>query len=525
MLAHDRAHDMTKSITIIGAGIAGLAAGCYAQMNGYASQIFELHHLPGGLCTAWERDGYIFDGCIHYLFGSGPGQPFHQVWEELGAVQGRTMIDHDELLRVVDADGQTLTVYSDPDRLAAHMKSLSPADASRIDAFATGIRSFTGFDMTLMQQKPKALMGPQDWARLGANVLPYTIPLARWGFVSARKFAAGFHSPFLQRAVAHMFGWPDIPMMVGMSLLAYMHQGNAGFPAGASLAFARAIEQRYQELGGEIHYRAPVEKILVEADSRGRKRAAGVRLYDDSVHRSDYIISAADGRSTIFHLLDGAFANRRIRRLYDGRYPLHSQVQVSLGVDRDFCQEPHWTTYLLDEPLTIAGEDRSEIGVKHYCFDPGLAPPGKSVLIAMLTSDYAYWHRIYGHRWYDTEQEQVSDILIDFLEQLYPGLRGSIEVVDEATPLSYERFTGNWQGSSCGWLLTRQTMPLMIQGVGKTLPGLHDFYMAGQWVEPGGSVPVVAMSGRNVIRLICHADGRPFVTEAVPSSLPNASSA
>ena len=46
-------------------------------------------------------------------------------------------------------------------------------------------------------------------------------------------------------------------------------------------------------------------------------------------------------------------------------------------------------------------------------------------------------------------------------------------MVDEATPLSYERYTGNWQGSSCGWLLTKQTMPMMIQGMKKTLPGLQ----------------------------------------------------
>ena len=64
---------LEKSIIIIGGGIAGLAAGCYAQMNGYRTQIFELHFLPGGLCTAWERGPYVFDGCIHYLFGSGPG--------------------------------------------------------------------------------------------------------------------------------------------------------------------------------------------------------------------------------------------------------------------------------------------------------------------------------------------------------------------------------------------------------------------------------------------------------------------
>lgn len=37
-----------KSIIIIGAGIAGLSAGCYGQMNGYHTRIFEMSNSPGG---------------------------------------------------------------------------------------------------------------------------------------------------------------------------------------------------------------------------------------------------------------------------------------------------------------------------------------------------------------------------------------------------------------------------------------------------------------------------------------------
>ena len=44
-----------KKILIIGAGIAGLCVGSYLQMNGYNTEIFELHQIPGGLCTAWKR--------------------------------------------------------------------------------------------------------------------------------------------------------------------------------------------------------------------------------------------------------------------------------------------------------------------------------------------------------------------------------------------------------------------------------------------------------------------------------------
>ena len=46
-----------KSIIIIGAGFAGLAAGIYARLNGYRTQIFEMHSQPGGLCTSWKRKG------------------------------------------------------------------------------------------------------------------------------------------------------------------------------------------------------------------------------------------------------------------------------------------------------------------------------------------------------------------------------------------------------------------------------------------------------------------------------------
>jgi len=499
---------MPKSVIIIGAGVAGLAAGCYAQMNGYQSRLFELHDIPGGLCTAWERKGYTFDGCLHYLFGSGPGQPFYCVWEELGAIQDRVMHNHDELMRIIGPDGQTFTVYSDPDRLGAHMRELAPDDHKLINDFIDGIHAFMSFDMAMLQEKPRSLLTPLEWRDFGLKVMPYAMLLARWGMMSAEDFAHSFKDPFMRRAVPLMLGWPECPVMVGQSLLAYLHTGNAGFPAGGSLAFARAIERRYLALGGQIQYQAQVEKILVEND-----RAVGVRLYDDSEHRADYVISAADGRRTVFDLLDGRYVDKHLRRAYDGHLPIHSLVQVSYGIARDMSAEPHWANYLLDPPRLIGGTEHNYVSLKHYCFDPGMAPPGKSSLTVTLKSNHDYWQRIYGRKLYDTEQIQVCQIVGDFLEERYPGITADVEVKDVATPMSYERYTGNWLGSTCGWLLTKDTMRMMIQGLPKTLPKLGNFYLAGQWVEPGGSVPVVAMSGRNAIQLICHQDGREFTTQ------------
>jgi phytoene dehydrogenase-like protein len=43
-----------KSIIVIGAGLAGLSTGCYAQMNGYRAHIFE-HHSKHCFISSYMR--------------------------------------------------------------------------------------------------------------------------------------------------------------------------------------------------------------------------------------------------------------------------------------------------------------------------------------------------------------------------------------------------------------------------------------------------------------------------------------
>src|SRR5512147_1558657 len=112
---------MEKRMVIIGAGVAGLSTGCYALMNGYKTTIFEMHKIPGGLCTAWKRKGYTFDISMHMLVGSRSG-PLHTMWRELGAVQGREFHYHDEMVRVESGDR---TIAYGTDRAALERQMLA----------------------------------------------------------------------------------------------------------------------------------------------------------------------------------------------------------------------------------------------------------------------------------------------------------------------------------------------------------------------------------------------------------------
>ncbi|MEW6227818.1 MAG: NAD(P)-binding protein [Bacillota bacterium] len=185
---------MAKSIIVIGAGIAGLSAGCYGQMNDYRTQIFELHDKPGGLCTSWKRKDYTFDGCIHWLVGSAPGNSFYRIWEELGAVQGRRIVDHEEFVRYEGTGGKTLILYTDIDRLEQHMKELAPGDAAVIEEFAGAVRKLARFDMTIDS------LGLLDLVKMGLRMIPLLSTFRRYGKVSIQDFAKRFNDAFLREA-------------------------------------------------------------------------------------------------------------------------------------------------------------------------------------------------------------------------------------------------------------------------------------------------------------------------------------
>ncbi|MCJ7739381.1 MAG: NAD(P)/FAD-dependent oxidoreductase [Anaerolineae bacterium] len=488
-----------KTIAIIGAGIAGLATGCYAQMNGYRTQIFELHDKPGGLCTSWKRKGYTIDGCLHWLVGSREGSAMNGIWRELGAVQGREMVDHDEFVRYEGAGGRTFILYTNIDRLERHLLELAPTDAREIGKLCRLMRRFTRMD--------EAMGGSP------IKMLPLLPAMIRYGRMPLEKYAKRFSDPFLREALGSLFDLPDFPMIGMLITLAWMHNRNAGYPIGGSLAFSQAIEQRYLDLGGEIHYKSRVDRILVEADPAGGDRAVGVQLTDGSEHRADIVVSAADGHATIFKMLEGKYVDDTIRGYYDKIPTFSPIIQVSLGVDRDLSAEPQSVSFPLASPLRIAEADRPRLTYRHLAYDQTQAPEGKSVVEVMMESDYGYWKALAeDDERYESEKKDVAIKVMGALERRFPGIEGQVEMVDVATPLTFERFTGNWKGSMEGWLLTTKTVGMMFgPGIRKTLPGLRNLHMVGQWVAPGGGVPTSAQGGRTLVRKLCKQDGKKFV--------------
>ena len=496
-----------KKMAIIGAGISGLSAGCYGQMNGYEATIFESHNLPGGLCTAWHRKGYTFDGCIHWLTDSAPGpnSQLYDVWEELGAVQGREMVNLPVFWRIVDVDGRAFSLYSDPDRLEAHMKDLSPADAEPIEQLCAWVRKFSGFGMPV--GKPRELMGKLDTLRFILRMRKYLRDLQVLTDTSMRAFSERFKDPLLASGLTRAIS-DDAPLLALVSTLEPMSRQAAGYPLGGSLPFARAIEERYILLGGRIRYGARVARIL-EDDGR----AVGIELEDGTRVEADVVISAADMRTTLTSLLDGTRQDETHRVLLEKGKLYPSSVQVSFGVrqiirELDDCLGE---VFALQDPIHLGGVDVEWITVRSYGYDPSLAPEGCSVVTSLLPGDWEFWKQTSGNRpAYAMEKERISDACAEAIDARYPGFKSAIDIIDVATPATFERYTGNWKGTFMTWMIGSdfQKKHGYVQ---KTVPGLDNLYLASMWTFPPGGLPSAALAGREVIQLICHRDKKRFV--------------
>jgi phytoene dehydrogenase-like protein len=495
-----------KSMIIIGAGFAGLAAGIYGRLNGYNTQIFEMHNQPGGLCTSWKRKGYTFDACIHWLVGSSPESSYNAMWRETGVARNREFVYADEYCRCEGSDGRTVIFYADIDRLESHLLSLSPQDEGTIRDFINGIRMCAAFDFP-SDSEPLPVRLMKSVATF-FTFMKHGRSFREWTKVTGDVFANRFRDPLLKEAFREI--WiPEFSVVFMLFTFAWLHRRNAGYPIGGSLPMSQALEARYRELGGVLHYNKMVARILT---SEGR--ATGIRLVDGTEMAAARVISAADGYATLFNMLDGKYLDPKTREPYDKWPRFPSLLFVSLGVNRRFDEIPvtvSGISFALREPVMIADKMCERLPVHIYNQDPTMAPEGKTAMTIMLGSDYEYWKKLAEDRnTYVQKKNEIATLIIRLLEQRFPGISDQVEVTDVATPLTFERYTGNWKGSFEGWLITPDNAYTMTKPMLQTVPGLKNFYMCGQWVEPGGGLPTSIMSARRLMKKICREDGRRF---------------
>jgi phytoene dehydrogenase-like protein len=148
------------------------------------------------------------------------------------------------------------------------------------------------------------------------------------------------------------------------------------------------------------------------------------------------------------------------------------------------------------------------IRIFNYC--PSCAPVGRTLVQVMIESEWQPWKDIREDKdAYNAEKERTARQVLERLNDVWPGIKDQVEMTNVATPHTWWRFTRNRQGAFEGFAIIDK---IFTTKVNRTLPGLDNFFMAGQWVMPGGGVIPTLVSGKHAAMLLCRRDGNAFKT-------------
>jgi phytoene dehydrogenase-like protein len=494
---------MNKKIVIIGGGVAGLSAGIYARLNGFETEIIEMHSKTGGQCTAWERKGYRFDYCLHWLVGTRNG-PFHDIWLETNVINDQVkIIDHEVHTKVFAEDGTDFTVYTNIDKWEKYLCEIAPEDTKSIRKMCNDMRKTSVLEP---YSNPPELRRGIDKIGSFFKMLPVIILFIKHGKKTFREYIGQFNfkNPRLKLFLENLFSTHDFSALAFIMMLAWFHKKNAGYLIGGSKPMTQRMTEKYLNLSGVLTTHKKVEKIIVEGNI-----AKGVLLDDGSKIFADYIISAADGHSTIFEMLDGKYLSEKIKEAYDSWELFNPIVQVSFGINSEIKTDFPVQSWLAKNIRIGMTKTDQGFSIMNYCFDPSMAPPGKTVIVIRYESQWDLWKDLKGEEYLKEKQQLENDARL-LLEKHIPEISGKIEVIDVATPLTDVRYTGVWKGSYEGFLPSSKNL---MSNLKPTLPGLNGFYMAGQWLAPGGGLPPAGQTGKWAIQLICKKEKKTFTVK------------
>jgi phytoene dehydrogenase-like protein len=491
-----------KKVIVIGGGIAGLSAGVYAQKCGFDVTILESHSMAGGICTSWRRRGFLFEGGMHWLGGSNKKEATYKLWRYIGAINDEVNIQYNEPFVEFDHNGTPIRLYRDVNATERHFLELSPADEKEIKTFCNNIRKvqklsmpysdLKGVKMTKRTHPPLSLI----FAALSAVWM-----MKKYAKITREKYANRFSHEGLRELIRAIPGDEQ-----GISMLFFtmgsLARGDGGFPEGGSLPFVQRIVNTFNALGGTIRYNTRADRIVVE-----NGKATGV-VSGDTFFPADAVIVASDTMA-MERLFDTLPKSSWFEKMVQSTKPT-TAIFVSLGINADLKNYPDRPLIKLKKPVTVDNQTYKYLMLSSYANDSVYSPEGKTAMTIQLPGDtYDFWQKAKAENRYAEEKQILANKIIGAIETHFPESAGKVEVCDIATPLTYERYCGNWRGSwmtAIGSDFTINTYPSVIKG-------LERVYFAGQRMKPPGGIPPAMMTGRTAVQYLCRDTDTLFISE------------
>lgn len=513
---------MKYDAIVVGGGISGLTSAAFLTNAGYKVLLSEKENKCGGLVNSFERDGFIYDGGIRAMENSGALFP---MLKSLG-LNIKFVKNHISL----GFEDKVIKINSDEDvyEYQSLLNQLYPESTQEIDAIIRQIRKIMHYmDVQYGIDNPLFLDFKQDMAYMGKVILPWIVKYA----LTAPKISAlnepvmEFLKKFTQNQALldiitqHFFH--ETPAFFALSYLKlyidyYYPLGGTGILPQQLVSFINnhhgEIKTNIEIISVDPHHKTVTDsqgnsyeygRLIWAADLNTLYRIVSLESVTDHRVKKAIItrqqeLHGKTGNDSIFTLFLGVdlpkeyfsaiatehffYTPSRVGQTEAGQIPINTNREtIEKWLERFFAL----TTYEISCPVMR---------------DASLAPANKTGLIISVLFDYNLTKSVERAGWYEDFKTFCEFQIIKNLNaSIYPGIAEAIIHQFSSSPLTLEKYSGNFQGAITGWGLNNKPVPAesripkIMNAVRTPIPSV---FQAGQWTYSPSGLPISLLTGK-----------------------------
>ena len=440
-------------VIIVGGGLSGLSSALMLADKGKDVLVLERHNLPGGLATSFVRGGVEIEATLHEMMSIGdPGNRLKvgQFFDDMGV-----NIDWLEVPEAYHASlpGLEVTLHPGYERFAKEIDEAVPGTYQKVldlmhlcDSVCNSMNELGVHPAS----KPQMLLHHTDFVKTA-------------GYSTQEVFDT-FDLP--QKAIDLLVpywiyvGAPIsiLPFSIYSFLMAdYIGHGSK-VPKKLSHEMSMKMAARAEEMGVQIEYKQPVEKILVKDG-----QAYGVRTKrGDEIH-GDYVICSAYPNKVYTSMIEppeavpeGAIKAVNGRKLSLTAFTVFLLLDKSpqeLGIkDYNVFWGETMDTDKIFENYAGTGPYNYWTTICLNLANPSCTPPGTTILSITALPRVDGWKKVTADE-LDRVKHETARNAVETMSKYYGInlLDHALEVIIE-TPMTVARYTGMWNGCVYGYL-------------------------------------------------------------------------
>jgi len=443
---------------VVGAGLGGLCAAFELARKGVKVLVLERHNLPGGFATSFVRGRFEFEPSLHEL------PDMRSIAEATGVV--RYLLDDAGLdikfLPVPEAYRLLLTDDKVDVRVPFGIEACIDAVEKQVPGSRSSVTAY--FELCKKVQDAFQYLNSNRERPDLRKVLREHGDFVRTASATASEVAKAVGVP--ERAHDILFAYwcylgvpaDRLSFPIWASLLYSYISSGAVIPSMRSHEIASAFEQGIRKHGGEIRYNTEVTKIFAEGGA-----VRGVETSFGEIIPAARVVSNASP-TAVFNTLvkpQRAVPTAAIRNT-NARKHGFSVIVVYLGLDADrqtlglgdysYFIAPHMRTgRLYDELRNLESDEVMQASVCLNAANPGCSPPGTTILSITAGIRPEAWASVAPGDYHRVKTKIAERLIRQFEEATGARLRGHIEELEVATPQTFARYAGAYDGVVYGY--------------------------------------------------------------------------